>query len=295
MIRFARHRPTWMYTPPTNRNQISDFPLVPETPVYVRPPDPPPPVPATIVAWPPPPETTPEPIQPEPPSQVQQSQVGDPAPPITAEATPLETTSAKANPEANAASTVAQTVEPASAPAPAPRSKPPKKYKKRPRRRPKTPPEDPAPLVQSDACSPLDYHQRRCTVCHHPERAGLEEEFLHWHYVNNIATDYGVHPRAIYRHAHALGLFDERSRNLQFSLGHIIHRAQIVRASADSVIRAVHHYARINRSGQWVEPTTHVIFSTQPSPSPAAPPSDVIDVTPPTDEDANRHCEPIKT
>jgi hypothetical protein len=292
MIRFARHRPSWLYRELTSRNQISDFPLVPETPTYVRPPEPPSPIPVATAAWPPAPAAAEIPSQPEQRVQVALVQKLDPAP----TAAPQTNTSDAASPqpmpqEAHQPNVTAEpapppTAEPAAEPA-APKPKPRKKYKKRPRRKPRTVPEAPAPLAHPEPASSLSHHERHCIVCSHPERAGLEQEFLHWHYVNNIAHDYGVHPRSVYRHAHALGLFDERDRNLRFSLGHIIHRAQIVRATADTVIRAVHAFTRVNHAGQWVEPPTRVIFSTEQSaPSPASPPPGVIDVTPPAAKEA---------
>ncbi|MGH9810121.1 MAG: hypothetical protein ACRD9W_23200, partial [Terriglobia bacterium] len=81
--------------------------------------------------------------------------------------------------------------------------------------------------------------------------------------------------------------YDQRDRNLRFALGHIIHRAQSVRITADSVVRAVHHFARINRDGHWVDPPTHVIVSSgsrAQTPPSDPPPADAIDVTLPSDE-----------
>jgi hypothetical protein len=69
--------------------------------------------------------------------------------------------------------------------------------------------------------------------------------------------------RALYRHAHATGLFAKRDRNIRRALGLIIHRAdEVLSVTADSVIRALKMLTHINAHGQWVQPPTHVVFST---------------------------------
>jgi hypothetical protein len=132
------------------------------------------------------------------------------------------------------------------------------------RRRAKRPVKSTRRRIQSRPSRGLSansHHTRHCIICHHPERDAIEEEFLHWHSPDTIAAGFKVPWRGIYRHAHAFNLFERRDRDLRFALGHIIERAQRVRTTADSVIRAVHAYTRINSSGQWVEPPSHVIVS----------------------------------
>jgi len=108
---------------------------------------------------------------------------------------------------------------------------------------------------------PRASHQDQCTICAHPYRAEIENEFMHWHTVGNITYDYKVSRSAVYRHAYALGLFSRRDRLLRFSLGHLIERAQDVEPTADSIVRAVHLFSRINDQGECVEPPAHVIVS----------------------------------
>jgi hypothetical protein len=267
MIKFARHRPTWMYTPPRNGNHISDFPLVPEPHTWVRPPVPPAPIDPAYLNPPPVPE---RPCPPQQCTRVELVRKYDPAPPDpVADRPPAEPT-----PQPAAA---------ISDPAPQPVSdtpppKPKKKYKKRPRReRPLTPDEEFA-LVQKGVSVPITHHERLCLVCRNPLREAIEEEFIHWHSVRDIAETYQIPPHTLYRHARAVNLYDKRDRNLRFALGHIIQRAQDVRITADSVVRAVHHFARINRDGQWVNPPTHVIVS--PGSGIEAPPSDPLPADP---------------
>lgn len=108
---------------------------------------------------------------------------------------------------------------------------------------------------------PPDHHSRKCTVCNHPSRLAIEEEFLHWASPDAISHHYSVGWRAVYRHAHALGLFEERGRNLRSALGHIIEHANHAMPSAGTIVRAIRAYACLNESGQWIEPAKRVIFS----------------------------------
>lgn len=101
------------------------------------------------------------------------------------------------------------------------------------------------------------HHRRQCSICNHPEREGLEEEFLRWENPYNTALDYGVKERAIYRHAHALRLFDKRERNIRYALGHVIQRLDSIDISSDAAIRAVRLFTRLSQQGEFVEPSAH--------------------------------------
>jgi hypothetical protein len=112
-------------------------------------------------------------------------------------------------------------------------------------------------------------HEARCTICRHPERDAIEEEFIHWLSPRTMRYAYGVQSRAVYRHAHAFNLFAVRDRNLRFALGHIIDRVErIPEAHGPDVIRAIHAFARVNNEGQWVEPPSHIIVSSGAHPAP---------------------------
>jgi hypothetical protein len=150
----------------------------------------------------------------------------------------------------------------------------------------------PKPLSATDTRSD---HERHCTICSHSDRADIENAFMHWHSIGDMADEYDVSRSAIYRHAYAAGLFSRRNRNLRFALGHLVERVQDVEPTADSVVRAMHAFARVNDEGEWIEPPAHVIVSSGgirreaaagPSRRPISIPldsdaiSDVIDVTP---------------
>jgi hypothetical protein len=107
----------------------------------------------------------------------------------------------------------------------------------------------------------LTRHESRCTICRHPERDAIEEEFVHWHRPGDIAWHYKIDMRAIYRHAHAFDLYSVRDRNLRFALGHVVQRAEEAQVTADSIVRAVRAYSRVNHAGQWIDPPAHVVVT----------------------------------
>ena len=117
-------------------------------------------------------------------------------------------------------------------------------------RRSKAPASQPSTSSQSQ--SPLSHHARHCTICHHPERQAIEEEFIHWHRAKNIASNYAIGARAVYRHARALGLFERRAAKLRDALGYIIEKAENASVTADTVVRAVYAHAHLSPSGRWV-------------------------------------------
>lgn len=118
------------------------------------------------------------------------------------------------------------------------------------------------------------YHQRNCKICRHPDRPAIEYDFLNWRSPDHIAYDYKFSTRSLYRHANALNLFEKRRRNLRSSLELIIETAGRVPATADSVLRAIQLYARMNDDGELVEvPKTQVIVISRdstPTPTPIA-------------------------
>lgn len=125
-------------------------------------------------------------------------------------------------------------------------------------------PEAPAP---SQSQPTLSHHARHCTICHHPERQAIEEEFIHWHSPKSIASDHAVGVRSVYRHARALGLFERRAIHLRDALGHIIEKVESASITADAVVRAVCAHSHLSPSGQWTKDAPAVV-SSNPSPSP---------------------------
>jgi hypothetical protein len=105
----------------------------------------------------------------------------------------------------------------------------------------------------------LGRHRRTCTVCHHEQREEIESAFVGWCSPAAIAEEYGLADRAsIYRHAHALGLFEKRRRNIRAALERIIEKAGEVDVTASAVVAAVQAYAKINAVGEWIDRTETV-------------------------------------
>jgi len=108
----------------------------------------------------------------------------------------------------------------------------------------------------------LSHHERRCSICRHPERDAIEQAFIHWTSTFDISEEFNLPgSSAVYRHAHATGLHEFRRQNVRYALDQIINNAAHVDVTADSVVRAVRAYARINSSGQWVEPAKRIVIS----------------------------------
>ena len=63
---------------------------------------------------------------------------------------------------------------------------------------------------------------------------------------------------SVYRHAHALGLFLKRQRNIRAALERIIEHAGEVEVTASGVVSAVQAYSKINAAGQWIQRSEHV-------------------------------------
>ena len=101
----------------------------------------------------------------------------------------------------------------------------------------------------------LGRHKRLCSICRHPEREAIEQDFIDWSSAENIAKKFALPDNtAVYRHAKACSLYIARERNLRGALAKIIERVDHVEISATAIVAAIQCYARINRAGQWVEP-----------------------------------------
>jgi hypothetical protein len=114
-------------------------------------------------------------------------------------------------------------------------------------------------------------HARKCTVCHHPERDTIDDDFIHWMKPHTIAREFDLPERAIRRHARATGLHELRSRKSLHALDLIIENAKTATVTGDTVIRAIRAASCINASGKWEEPPKRVIFSIEHVQAPRRP------------------------
>ena len=82
---------------------------------------------------------------------------------------------------------------------------------------------------------------------------------MNWASPANLAEQFGLPDRTtVYRHAHALGIFEKRKRKLRAALERIIEKSGEVEVTASAVVAAIQAYAKINAQGQWVERNEHV-------------------------------------
>jgi hypothetical protein len=118
---------------------------------------------------------------------------------------------------------------------------------------------------RGSGCQPdLNYHRIRCTICSHPDREAIEQDFLHWVRPSTITHEYQLGDRrAVGRHARAFGLFEQRTARTQHALDLIIEQAETVEATANDIIRAVRAHSCLDENGRWHEPTRRVIITHQ--------------------------------
>ena len=133
-----------------------------------------------------------------------------------------------------------------------------------------------APSEPSPKPSPVpDFsrHSRRCSICSHPDRDAIEGEFIRWRSPQKIAKDYDLPDRtAIYRHAHATGLFQARRSHIARVLESFLETIDDSPPSDfDPVTRAVRVYAHLDHEGNWLEaPRTLRILTGPAFPAAAA-------------------------
>lgn len=124
-------------------------------------------------------------------------------------------------------------------------------------------------------------HERRCSICNHQDRDAIEEAFLDWRRPGDIRFEFNLASRtAIYRHAHALGLFEQRARAMRHVLEKIMEESTRRDPSADAMIRAVRAYSCLDETGRWIEPPRRLIISREPYPPRPLPPGREIAIEP---------------
>ena len=111
----------------------------------------------------------------------------------------------------------------------------------------------------------LERHARKCGICHHPNREEIEEGFLSWRPAEALARTFNVRGGrdAIYRHAHALDLFEARRKNMREAVELIIEFAALSQPKARDVLDAVRLHARISAQGELAEmaPSQHILIT----------------------------------
>jgi hypothetical protein len=104
-------------------------------------------------------------------------------------------------------------------------------------------------------------HQRKCVVCHHPDREEIEEEFIHWRDVYYLAKQYDIRDcRSIDRHARALGLVERRRENRRYMLDRILENGP-GKVTPHAVIQAIRAYSCLTDDNRWIDPPTRVEYA----------------------------------
>jgi hypothetical protein len=96
-------------------------------------------------------------------------------------------------------------------------------------------------------------HQRKCAVCHHPQRKEIEQDYLRWRSPSEIAREYGLADhRPIYRHMHATGIFARRRNKLRLALDPLIERVMDVKVTAHAILKAIATSDSLAGSRKWI-------------------------------------------
>ena len=112
---------------------------------------------------------------------------------------------------------------------------------------------DPEAQQKKKEAATRERHEVQCSVCRHPERATIEKEWTCWGNTSRLAKEYGLSRDSLYRHAHTVGLFGKRQRNIRAALERIIERSEDVDVTASAIVSAIQAYAKINANGQWID------------------------------------------
>jgi hypothetical protein len=117
--------------------------------------------------------------------------------------------------------------------------------------------------ANSDALlSETERHSRKCSICQREDRAEIEQFFMHWVPLMDIADEFDLPSAdAVRRHAIAMGLEAARNQTMRRSLHRIIERAGDATPTATGVIQAIRACSSFDDSGRWVEPPRRVIFT----------------------------------
>jgi hypothetical protein len=135
----------------------------------------------------------------------------------------------------------------------------------------------------------LARHARKCSICKHPRREAIEDDFFRWGDPVRISDEYhlpGI--SSLYRHAEATGLLARRRRNLRGVAERVLENVDDAKVSGSTILRAMRIFAHVTEDGQWLEPpkeslVTHIHkFEPAASPLPAPVPNNSQSVSAPS-------------
>jgi hypothetical protein len=91
----------------------------------------------------------------------------------------------------------------------------------------------------------LRRHESQCTICSHPLRLDIEDAWVNWGNTTLLAKDYGVSRDALYRHMHAVGLYQERQKKRKRLYENILERADITQFTGGNLVAVLKGYAAL--------------------------------------------------
>ncbi len=120
----------------------------------------------------------------------------------------------------------------------------------------------PGPDAHSSGNAPPspERHSRKCAICNHSDREAIDEAFLHWANVPTIVRDYKLPcVSSLYRHAHAVGLWQRRRNAVCSALDRIIEKVDAANPSGHAILRAIEMSCRFSEDGVYREPPRRII------------------------------------
>lgn len=96
-------------------------------------------------------------------------------------------------------------------------------------------------------------HQSQCAICQHPQREKVENDYLNWTCVTDLARFCGVSRYSLYRHVHALGLDEQRRDHILLPIERLIERGDMTDLSGSTVLGAIQLYMKVTGAGQQVK------------------------------------------
>ena len=100
-------------------------------------------------------------------------------------------------------------------------------------------------ISQVGPSASLRRHQSQCSVCSHPKRQAIEEEWVNWGSTTLLAEKCGLSRDGIYRHAHALGLFRERQKRIKLLYEKVLERLDTVKFSGSDLVKVLKEYTAL--------------------------------------------------
>ena len=100
----------------------------------------------------------------------------------------------------------------------------------------------------------LARHQSQCSICTHPERESIEDEWVNWGNTTMISERYKVSRDAVYRHARYRDLYRQRQKNWKGTLEKIIERLDMTPLSGSVILSAIREYAKLDAAEQKAQP-----------------------------------------